>query len=149
MNFLLRWNKGGKRWPLWPFLFILITFSYHTNGRSILQEKNDHKKLHPELAAEKAMDAFDIFSENLSHPDKEIRVSTLRILCCYETLNGESSLEVERSGKKMQTEVSPTNVEIQCNNVRSSFPFLLLLFWNIWAKTVIFFLFYKSNLHFF
>lgn len=104
------------------FFFILITFSYHTNGRSILQEKNGHKKLHPELAAEKAMDAFDIFSENLSHPDKEIRVATLRILCCYETLNGESSLEVERSGKKMQTEVSPSNVEIQCNNVRSSFP---------------------------
>ena len=104
------------------FFVLLITFSYHTNGRSTFQEKIGSKKFHPELTAEKAMDAFNIFSENLSHPDKEIRVSTLRILCCYDSLNGESPLEVQPIEKKMKTEVSPTNVEIQCNNVRTSFP---------------------------
>ena len=62
------------------------------------------------------MDAFDIFSENLSHPDKGICVSTLRILCHYEPLNGETNFQPVE--KKMQTEVSPTSyAEIQRNNV--------------------------------
>ncbi|RVW99796.1 hypothetical protein CK203_029213 [Vitis vinifera] len=83
---------------------------------STIQENNGHMKFHPELKAEKAVDAFDMFSENLSHPDKGIRVSTLRILCHYEPLNGESN--VQPVEKKMQTEVSPTSyAEIQRNNV--------------------------------
>ena len=62
------------------------------------------------------MDPFDIFSENLSHPDKGICVLTLRILCHYEPLNGETNFQPVE--KKMQTEVSPTPyAEIQRNNV--------------------------------
>ena len=69
-----------------------------------------------EGAFEKAVDVFDIFSENLSHLDKGICVSTLRILCYYESLNGETSIQPVE--KKMQTEVSPTPyAEIQRNNV--------------------------------
>ena len=79
---------------------------------SIVRENNGHVKFHPELKTEKAVDAFDIFSENLSHPDKGICVSTLRILCHYEPLNGETN--VQPVEKKMQTEVSPTSyAEIQ------------------------------------
>ncbi|CBI17281.3 unnamed protein product, partial [Vitis vinifera] len=77
-----------------PF-FCLLNYVYCKN--------NGHMKFHPELKAEKAVDAFDMFSENLSHPDKGIRVSTLRILCHYEPLNGESN--VQPVEKKMQTEV--------------------------------------------
>ena len=83
---------------------------------SIIQENNGHMKFHLELKVEKAVDAFNKFSVNLSHPDKGIRVSTLRILCHYEPLNGESN--VQPVEKKIQTEVSPTSyAKIQCNNV--------------------------------
>lgn len=57
----------------------------------------------PELQANNAEDAFDIFSENLRHPNKDVRLMTLRILCHFEPM------------KKLKTEVvqkssSETNV---------------------------------------
>ncbi|KAL7595784.1 hypothetical protein Lser_V15G29528 [Lactuca serriola] len=49
-------------------------------------------KYHPELEKGKTVDAFDIFSENLCHSDKRIRLFTLRILCHYESLTSESMM---------------------------------------------------------
>lgn len=37
------------------------------------------------------MAALDIFSENLSHANREIRLSTLRILCHYESVHDRDS----------------------------------------------------------
>ena len=92
----------------------MIGISWSVYG-STIQENNGYMKFHSKLKVEKVVDAFDIFSENLSHPDKGIRVSTLRILCHYEPLNGESNAQSVE--KKMQAEVSPTYAEIQHNNV--------------------------------
>ncbi|KAL6970992.1 hypothetical protein U1Q18_030674 [Sarracenia purpurea var. burkii] len=62
--------------------------------RSTFQEGIRNAVLHPELKAEKAMEALGIFAENLCHSDKLIRLSTLRILCHYE-LNYDHSPEDE------------------------------------------------------
>ncbi|GJZ51936.1 small subunit processome component 20 homolog isoform X1, partial [Tanacetum coccineum] len=58
---------------------------------STAQSDGTCKKYHLELEAGKIVDAFDIFSENLYHPNKQIRLLTLRILCHYESLNSENS----------------------------------------------------------
>ncbi|KAL8239479.1 hypothetical protein R6Q59_016046 [Mikania micrantha] len=58
---------------------------------SITQADDTHKKYCLELESGKTIDAFNIFSENLCHSDKQIRLLTLRILCHYELLNSEKS----------------------------------------------------------
>ncbi|KAL2923314.1 Small subunit processome component 20-like protein [Bienertia sinuspersici] len=60
--------------------------SYGSN----LQTGNDVMITHLKLKAAEVMDAFSAFSENLYHPNKQLRVSTLRILCHYEHLSSES-----------------------------------------------------------
>ncbi|KAK6117548.1 hypothetical protein DH2020_048703 [Rehmannia glutinosa] len=52
----------------------------------------------PEYIAGMVLDALDIFAENLCHANKEIRLSTLRILCHYEPIY------YERSRKELPTE---------------------------------------------
>ncbi|KAL0795429.1 hypothetical protein Bca101_066806 [Brassica carinata] len=59
----------------------------------------------PELQANNAEDAFDIFSENLRHPNKDVRLMTLRILCHFEPLSPDPSVEEHRPIKKLKTEV--------------------------------------------
>lgn len=87
---------------------------------------------HPELQADKAIDALDIFADNLCHSDRGIRASTLRILCHYETLNCNICTEDEPVAKKMRTEVSPTcHVDNQGFNVCFCFFMLCLLEFNI------------------
>ncbi|KAG6388570.1 hypothetical protein SASPL_149999 [Salvia splendens] len=44
-----------------------------------------------ESIAGKSLAALDIFSENLSHANREIRLSTLRILCHYESVHDRDS----------------------------------------------------------
>ncbi|KAL0660116.1 hypothetical protein Bca4012_080701 [Brassica carinata] len=65
---------------------------------------DDRSKPQPELQEEKAKDAFGIFSENLRHPNKCIRLMTLRILCHFETFSSDSSSEEHPPKKKMKTE---------------------------------------------
>lgn len=48
-----------------------------------------------QLQANNAEDAFGIFSENLRHPNKDVRLMTLRILCHFETLFPYPSVEEE------------------------------------------------------
>ncbi|KAI3808247.1 hypothetical protein L1987_24196 [Smallanthus sonchifolius] len=57
---------------------------------STTQADDTHKKYRLELEAEKTIEAFNIFSENLCHSDKQIHLLTLRILCHYEFLNSEN-----------------------------------------------------------
>ncbi|XP_010445040.1 PREDICTED: U3 small nucleolar RNA-associated protein 20-like [Camelina sativa] len=65
---------------------------------------DDRSKAYPELQAKKAVEAFDIFSENLRHPNKDVRLMTLRILCHFETLSSDPSFEEHPPKKKMKTE---------------------------------------------
>ncbi|KAF8097526.1 hypothetical protein N665_0286s0035 [Sinapis alba] len=64
----------------------------------------DRSKPQAELQEEKAKDAFGIFSENLRHPNKSIRLMTLKILCHFETFSSDSSFEEHPPKKKMKTE---------------------------------------------
>ncbi|XP_010423069.1 PREDICTED: U3 small nucleolar RNA-associated protein 20-like [Camelina sativa] len=70
-----------------------------------LLAKNDLSKACPELQANIAEDAFDIFSENLCHSKKDVRLVTLRILCHFETLYPNPSFEEHPPMKKLKTEV--------------------------------------------
>ncbi|ONI16067.1 hypothetical protein PRUPE_3G077100 [Prunus persica] len=84
----------------------------------IVEGDTKSRTYHPELQADKAIDALDIFADNLFHSDRGIRASTLRILCHYETLNCNICTEDEPVVKKMRTEVSPTcHVDNQGFNV--------------------------------
>ncbi|CAH8355708.1 unnamed protein product [Eruca vesicaria subsp. sativa] len=65
---------------------------------------DERSKLQPELQEEKAKDAFGILSENLRHPNKCIRLMTLKILCHFETFSSDSSSEEHPPKKKMKTE---------------------------------------------
>ncbi|KAK9281533.1 hypothetical protein L1049_004436 [Liquidambar formosana] len=71
------------------------------------QAETTCKVFHPDLEAEKVVDAVNIFAENLCHSDKEIRVSTLRILSHYEPLNREFSPK-DQLVENVKTEVSQT-----------------------------------------
>ncbi|CAA2935324.1 small subunit processome component 20 homolog [Olea europaea subsp. europaea] len=71
-----------------------------------------------ELLAGKAIDVLDIFAENLCHAHKEIRLSTLRILCHYEPLNYETSMNEHLGANKMIVDGSEAcHVDDQGNNV--------------------------------
>lgn len=75
---------------------------------STTQVNNICSKFHPELEAGKVVDALAIFAENLCHADKWIRLSTLRILCHYESLTFEDFTKNHPAEKKRRTEVSQT-----------------------------------------
>uniref|UniRef100_A0A1J3F7J7 U3 small nucleolar RNA-associated protein 20 n=2 Tax=Noccaea caerulescens TaxID=107243 RepID=A0A1J3F7J7_NOCCA len=69
-----------------------------------LLANDDISKACPELQANNAEDAFNIFSENLRHPNKDVRLTTLRILCHFETLFLSPSFEEHPPMKKLKTE---------------------------------------------
>ncbi|KAG5385531.1 hypothetical protein IGI04_037001 [Brassica rapa subsp. trilocularis] len=82
----------------------------------------------PELQANNAEDAFDIFSENLRHPNKDVRLMTLSILCHFEPLSPDPCVEEHPPMKKLKTEViqksSSTNVLQILKTVGESRPTL-------------------------
>ncbi|KAK2988996.1 hypothetical protein RJ640_013987 [Escallonia rubra] len=61
---------------------------------------------HGELETRMVVDSLEIFAENLCHPDKQIRLSTLRILCHYEPLNSNKSTKDQPPKEKMRYESS-------------------------------------------
>ncbi|KAH0878443.1 hypothetical protein HID58_065837 [Brassica napus] len=79
----------------------------------------------PELQANNAEDAFDIFSENLRHPNKDVRLMTLRILCHFEPLSPDPCVEEHPPPmKKLKTEVvqkSPSEKNDVTTNVSDIF----------------------------
>lgn len=86
---------------------------------------NDDRSIaHPELQAKKAGDAFDIFSENLRHPNKDIRLMTLRILCHFETLSCDPSFEEHPTKSNMKT--GETKKSLPKGNV-SRYPLFCIL----------------------
>ncbi|CAK9136502.1 unnamed protein product [Ilex paraguariensis] len=75
---------------------------------SMMQADVGPEMFHPELGSRNVVDALDIFTENLCHPDKRIRLSTLRILCHYEPLSCEYRTKDQPVEKKLRTEISQT-----------------------------------------
>lgn len=63
---------------------------------------------HPELKADKTVDALSLFADNLHHSEKGVRVAALRILCHYEPLICDISAEDQPVQKKLKTESSET-----------------------------------------
>lgn len=66
----------------------------------------------------KLVDALSVFAANLSHQDKSLRLSTLRILCHYEPLADVSSTNERSLEKKMRMDIPQTTlVDYHDNNV--------------------------------
>ncbi|EOA39466.1 hypothetical protein CARUB_v10008061mg, partial [Capsella rubella] len=72
-----------------------------------LLANEDSSQAYPDLRADKAEDAFHIFSENLRHSNKDIRLFTLRVLCHFEKFSSNSSLAEHPPKKKLKSETSP------------------------------------------
>ena len=94
--------------------------------------KDSRKIYHPELKAVNLVDALKTFAENLCHSNGLLRLSTLRILCHYESLKLESSSQEQSDEKKLPDGVSQTcHVDDQGANVRStlSLIYVIQLIW--------------------
>lgn len=88
--------------------------------RPALQADSSKEAYYPLLKVENMVDAVGIFADSLCHPDKGIRLPTLRILCHYEPLNCETSARDQPAEKKMKTEVSQADiVDSDESNVRA------------------------------
>lgn len=72
---------------------------------------------HPELE-ERTAEAVAAFADNLRHSDKDVRVSTLKILSHYKSLCEENSSVDQPAVKKRKINVSPSSI-VDCtgNNV--------------------------------
>lgn len=81
--------------------------SLSSYDRPKLQEASD--TYHQEFEANKFGEAVDVFAENLSHFDKRIRVSTLRILCHYQPLSCDICTSDQPVGQKMSNEICQTS----------------------------------------
>ncbi|XVF65313.1 hypothetical protein PTKIN_Ptkin09bG0238000 [Pterospermum kingtungense] len=90
-------------------LFAVADYLDNVNG-SKLQADSGKEIYHPVLSGQNTVDAVSIFSDNLCHPDKGIRLPTLRIWCHYEPLSFENSAKDQHSKKKMKTEVSQAGI---------------------------------------
>ncbi|KAL5708838.1 hypothetical protein ACHQM5_019594 [Ranunculus cassubicifolius] len=85
--------------------------------RSLSGSDATHSTIRPELEAEKAIDAINVFADNMSLPEDVIRMSTLRILGHYEPLGRHVSESDQPARKKLKTGVcQPYNMDAQCNN---------------------------------
>ncbi|KAL6577838.1 hypothetical protein OROMI_010166 [Orobanche minor] len=72
----------------------------------------------PQHIVGNSLAALDIFSENLSHPNREIRVSTLSILCHYESVHDRNSYKKHPVENNSGIDVSETSlVDGPDNNV--------------------------------
>lgn len=62
---------------------------------------------HPELE-EMTAEEVAAFGDNLCHSEKEVRISTLKILCHYKSLGGKNSSMDQSASKKRKIEGSNT-----------------------------------------
>ncbi|XP_058078049.1 uncharacterized protein LOC131226271 isoform X2 [Magnolia sinica] len=86
--------------------------------RTTWETHPSHNIFHPDLEVEKAVDAINIFADNLGLSDKAIRTSTLRILCHYKPIDCQLSTGDHHAQKKLKTEGSQQCAEnSHCSNV--------------------------------
>ncbi|XVE81263.1 hypothetical protein DITRI_Ditri15bG0049500 [Diplodiscus trichospermus] len=103
MNKVLHLAKACKSSS--QVLFAVAEYLDNVNGSSS-QADSGTKIYHPALKEQNTVDALCIFADNLCHPDKGIRLPTLRILCHHEPLSCEISANDQPAEKKMKMEVS-------------------------------------------
>ncbi|XP_057982940.1 uncharacterized protein LOC131167895 isoform X2 [Malania oleifera] len=96
----------AKRYKSSSQILLAVADLLDSMHKPTFQADTSNKIVHPELTAEKAREAMEVFSENLCNSDKEIRVSTLRILRHYELLDCDFLMEARSFQKKMETGVS-------------------------------------------
>ncbi|XP_022846936.1 small subunit processome component 20 homolog isoform X2 [Olea europaea var. sylvestris] len=103
----------AKRYKESPQILSAVADILDSVAGSMIRADTSCKYYHPELLAEKVVEVLDTFSENLCLADRGIRLSTLRILCHYE-----SSVKEHLSANKMVVDGSETcQVDDQGNNV--------------------------------
>ncbi|XP_054807809.1 U3 small nucleolar RNA-associated protein 20 isoform X1 [Prosopis cineraria] len=68
-------------------------------------EEAGYRKIHSEIE-ERIDSVVTIFADNLSHPDKGIRISTLKILCLYKFPDREIPSAEQMAKKRRKTELS-------------------------------------------
>ncbi|KAI4375205.1 hypothetical protein MLD38_013104 [Melastoma candidum] len=103
-------------------------------GSSVLTRRR--VEYHPEFEKTKFADAVDIFNKSLSHPDKAIRVSTLRLLCHYEPMREIDVLQILLSiettplsvedSRKVVLSISKLQMEVSAGEVSESYVLTLL-----------------------
>lgn len=76
-----------------------------------------NKKYHPELEGGKTVNSFDVFSENLCHSDKRIRLFTLRILCHYESLTSENMMMIDSAQNSQSDNVLHSLLAIEATSL--------------------------------
>ncbi|KAL3835007.1 hypothetical protein ACJIZ3_009743 [Penstemon smallii] len=96
----------AKRYKFSPQILSALADVLDSISGSDLQVDTKGQLYLPEHVAGKVLDALDIFSENLCHANKEIRISTLRILCHFEPLHCDLSANGLPVEEKSRTDVS-------------------------------------------
>ncbi|XP_022722560.1 small subunit processome component 20 homolog isoform X3 [Durio zibethinus] len=107
MNKVLHLAKACKSSS--QVLFAVADYLDNVNG-PILQADSGKEIYHPVLKGQNMVDAVGKFAGNLCHPDKGIRLPTLRILCHHELHSCEISSKDQPAEKKIKTEVSQARI---------------------------------------
>lgn len=81
-----------------------VVFLNRVNCRPALETDVSKRIYSEEFQADKVEDAVQVFADNLRHPDKGVRISTLRILCHYESLQSDTLIKGPSIDKEMETE---------------------------------------------
>ncbi|KAE9587003.1 hypothetical protein Lalb_Chr23g0269101 [Lupinus albus] len=107
----------GKHYKSSPQVLLAVADYLELKYGSCLEDTGCCRIYHPE-PEEGVADTMTTFADNLHHLDKEIRISTLKILCHFKLLDGDNSSLDQPSKKKRKTEISSaSNVDCTGNNV--------------------------------
>ncbi|XP_073273960.1 uncharacterized protein [Primulina huaijiensis] len=89
---LTRFLDLAKRYKLSPQILAVVADTFDSVlGRSGNRDDGKSEFYLPECISGNGLDALNLFAENLCHADKEIRLSTLRILCHFEPFRDDPS----------------------------------------------------------
>ncbi|KAL7121582.1 hypothetical protein ACP275_02G190700 [Erythranthe tilingii] len=83
----------ARRYKSSPQILSAVADILDSISSSFVQPDRKGKFYLPEHIAGNVLEALDIFAENLSHTNKEIRLYSLRILCYYEPIHYKQSKE--------------------------------------------------------
>lgn len=81
-----------------------VVFLNRVNCRPALEADVSKRIYSEEFQADRVEDAVQVFADNLRHSDKEVRISTLRILCHYEPLRSAILAKDPSIDNAMETE---------------------------------------------
>lgn len=88
---LTRFLDLAKRYKLSPQILAVVADTFDSVLGSDNRDDGKSEFYLPECISGNVLDALNLFSDNLCHADKEIRLSTLRILCHFEPFHDDFS----------------------------------------------------------